>query len=59
MSGMRNAQAFPKRRYNIDFGHALAYLLKLQIDHVVLDWHGLGWPKEAFKTYISRKLFQS
>ena len=35
--------------------HATSYLLKLQIDHVVLDGHGQayqGMPKEAFETYI-------
>ena len=35
--------------------HAISYLLKLQIDHVILDGHGQACPgmsKEAFETYI-------
>ena len=33
--------------------HAISFLLKLQIDHVILDQHGQacsGMPKKAFET---------
>ena len=42
--------------------HATSYLLKLQIDHVVLDGHGQAYlcmPKEAFETYIYQTLLES
>ena len=48
-------------RYKVDFVHATSYLLKLQIDYVILDWHDQtcpGMPKEAFETYISQKLLE-
>ena len=38
--------------------HATSYLLKLQIDYVILDGDGQacpGMPKEAFETYIYLK----
>ena len=41
--------------------HAISYLLKLQIDHVILDGHVEaypGIPKEAFETDISQKLLE-
>ena len=37
--------------------HAALYLLRLQIDHVILDGHGQacpGMPKEVFETYTSK-----
>ena len=37
--------------------HAALYLLRLQIDHVVLDGHGQAcpdMPKDAFETYTSK-----
>ena len=40
----------------------LKNLLKLQIDHVILDGHGeacLGMPKEGFVTYIFQKEIKS
>ena len=45
----------PERRDKVDFVHAASYLLKLQIDHVILDGHCqacLVMPKETFETYI-------
>ena len=45
----------PERRYKFDFVHATSYLLKLQIDRVILDGHCqacLVIPKETFETYI-------
>ena len=42
-------------KINVDFVHAILYLLKLQIDHVFLDGHGQacpGMPKEAFETHL-------
>ena len=41
--------------------HAITYLLKLQIDFVILDGHGQaypGIPKEDFEIYISEKLLE-
>ena len=50
--------------------HGVSYLLKLQIDHVILDWHGqalildwpgqacTGMPKEAFETNLSQKMLE-
>ena len=44
-----------------DFAHATSCLLKVKIDHVILDGHGQaypGMPKEAFEIYISQKLLE-
>ena len=41
------------RRYKVDFCHAGAYLLKLQIDDVILGWCGQACPgfcKQGIKT---------
>ena len=38
-------------RYKVEFVHTISYLLKLQIDYVILDGHGQaypGMPKEGF-----------
>ena len=43
----------------IDFLHAGTYLLKLQVDHVILGGRGqacLGIPKGAIKTLRSQKI---
>ena len=45
-------------KYKVDFVHELSYLLKLQIDHVILDGHGPGMPKKAFETCISKKMLE-
>ena len=40
--------------YEVDFLHAGTYLLKLQIDYVILGRHSQacpGMPKEDFKTF--------
>ena len=39
--------------------YAISYLLKLQIDHLILDGHGQACPgmsKKAFETDISQNL---
>ena len=46
-------------RYKVDIFHAGTYLLKLQIDDVILHKWGQacsGTPKEAFKTLRSQEL---
>ena len=46
------------QRYKVDFLHAGAYLLKLQIDNVIVGGCGQacpGMPKEAIKTFRSQK----
>ena len=48
-------------RYKVDFLCAGIYLLKLQIDDVILHERGQACPgmsKEAFKTLISQKLME-
>ena len=43
--------------YKVDFVHAISYLLKLQIDHAILDEHAQacpGIPKRLLKLNISK-----
>ena len=51
---VKNKISKTKGAITLILGMQLSYLLELQIDNVVLDWHGLGWPKEGVESYISK-----
>ena len=38
-----------KCRYKVDLVHATSYLLKLQIDRVILDGHGQAYMKLTYR----------
>ena len=40
-----------KWRYKVDLVHATSYLLKLQIDHVILDGHSQAYMKLTYRHY--------